>query len=404
MVKASLGLFLFAWCAAGILPLQGADWKIAAIDSTGTGYFSSLRIDKNGNAHVAYIVEDLGHLLKYAFWDHSQDKCFTMAVDGNASFCSLALHSHQRPHISYADFGTDHGARLKYAHWDGTAWIKETIPLDSDVVGFYTSIALDQNDHPGISFYEYRGPIGSDFVLRLRAVIWNGKYWEVRTVDGSTGSGKINSIAVDSQGRFLLGYANVNGMTAGARFAIWDGSVWKAEVIDDMASNQGHTVGYDLAMALDKKGNPHLSYWDANVPLVKYATLANGHWVTEVVDSPGPGSANRHAPVNTDRNSMAVDEEGHPYIGYYDARHGQLRLAHKQGAGWEIEIVDGGSAGLTSSLQIDRGVIWITYADEGGQQLKVARRTLETSPIVNGEDKSGEASQAAKPGQLQRAK
>src|SRR5215469_14914230 len=53
MVKASLGLFLFAWCAAGILPLQGADWKIAAIDSTGTGYFSSLRIDKNGNAHVA---------------------------------------------------------------------------------------------------------------------------------------------------------------------------------------------------------------------------------------------------------------------------------------------------------------------------------------------------------------
>ena len=365
----AIASLLLLLCSVSLMQLRAVDWEIGPVDSSGIGRYSSLRIDKDGNAHVAYVVEDAGNELRYGFWDHLQKKWFTMHVDGNASFCSLTLDSNQRPHISYADFGTESGSRLRYARWDGLKWKREAVPLNSDSIGYYTSIALDATDKPSISFYEYRGAKGSDFVLRLRVVSWTGTYWEVRTVDGSTSSGKFNSLAFDLQGQLRLAYANVNAMTAGARMATWNGKEWRLEVVDGMAANQNHTVGYSLAMSLDKAGTPHLSYWDMNVPLVKYATLKNGHWVTEVVDYLG-------APAYWDRNSIAVDDVGQPYMSYYDSRSGQLRLAHKEGGRWQVEIVDSGFAGFASSLQIDRGVVWITYADETNHQLKVGRRTL----------------------------
>jgi hypothetical protein len=206
-------------------------------------------------------------------------------------------------------------------------------------------------------------------------------------------------MAIDPQGQLRLAYANVNAMTAGVRMATWNGKEWRLEVVDDLASNQHRIVGYSLAMTLDKTGTPHLSYWDVNVPLVKYATLNNGHWVTEVVDYLKTFASN-------DRNSIAIDEAGRPYMGYYDAGYGQLRLAHKEGAKWKIEVVDGGFVGFTNSLQIDRGVIWITYADETNQQLKVARRPLGAPNIDSREGKAAANRQnyATGPEQLPRAK
>ncbi len=342
-LKAGVSLFTLGYLVAGTIALSAADWKIEAVDSNATGRYSSLRIDKDGNAHVAYILDDLGHVLRYALWDHLQHKWFTMTVDDSASFCSLTLDSKQRPHISYADFGTASGSHLKYAHWDGSQWKKETIQLDSDIVAYYTSIALDAEDRPNISFYEYRGPKGSDFQIRLRVVMWNGKYWEVRTVDSTEGSGKFNSLAADSQGRLRLAYANVGALTASARLATWDGKKWIPEIADNMAANHQQVVGYSMAMALDKDGTPHLSYWNINVPLVKYATIKNGQWVAEVVDSVAGGASN-------DRNSIALDGDGRPYMSYYDARRGELRLAHKDGANWKVEVVDNGFTGFTSSI------------------------------------------------------
>jgi hypothetical protein len=359
-------------------PLVAADWNIESVDTTGVGRYSSLQIDKDGNAHLIYVIEEAGNQLRYGFWDHLRKKWFTMAVDVNASFSSLALDSKQRPHISYADFGTDSGSRLRYAYWDGLKWNRRAVPLDSDCIAYYTAIALDTADKPYISFYEYRGAKGTEFVLRLRAVSWTGEHWEVRTIDGTTSSGKFNAIAFDPQGRVRLGYANVNALTAGVRMATWDGNEWRLEIVDDLSMNARQTVGYSLGMTLDKAGIPHLSYWNINVPLVKYATLRNGRWVTEVVDRPG-------AAAYWDRNSIALDEDGRPYMSYYDGRSGQLRLAHKAGSHWVVEVVDSGFVGFTSSLQIEHGVIWIAYADETNRQLKVSRRPVS--------EKSGELRQ-----------
>jgi len=387
--------YVLLCCSLLFASARATEWTIETVDSTETGLYSSLRIDKDGNAHVTYVVGGQNEL-RYAFWDHLQKKWFTMPVDINASFCSLTLDSKQRPHISYAEAGTASGSRLRYARWDGSKWSKEAIPLDSDIIGFYTSIALDTADRPNISFYEYRGRKGTDLHIRLRVVSWTGQYWEVRTVDGSEGSGKYNSMAADAAGQLRLAYANVHALTPGARMATWNGKEWRLEIVDDRTSSNGDTVGVSMAMALDKGGAPHLCYRDTNAMLMKYAMLSNGRWVTEMVDSLVT------APPFTDRNSITVDDAGRPYISYYDGRSGELRLAHKEGVRWLIEVVDSGFAGLTSSIQLGRGVIWVSYGDETNHLLKVARRTIET-PVSNGRDGNSATStpaQATEPKQL----
>jgi hypothetical protein len=348
-------------------------WTVDTVYQAGTGKFTSLKADKGGSVHVASVAED-GHLLKYSFWDHSLKRWFTMTVDQDASFCSIALDSKQHPHISYADFGTTNGAKLKHAYWDGTSWVKETIPLNAEIIAYYTSIVLDKNDNPSISFYEYTGPKGTDFRVRMRVVTKTAGYWQVRTVDGDNQSGKFNALAMDAQGHIHLAYANVSALTAGVRYGYWDGKSWKLDLVDGREQNNTDLVGYSVCITLDKDVNPHLAYMNYSHPALKYAVRERGQWRTQVVDQ----LTNVAYP---DRNSIGIDDQGQVYISYYDAGRGILKLAHQEGQKWMIEVVDSNASGETSSLQIDHGTMWISYADEADGGLKVAHRELRAGVI-----------------------
>jgi len=384
MVRSLLLIIVIILSAAGAL--NASDWQVETVDNTGAGKFSSLKIDKDGNAHVAYVAEDGKDSLKYGFWDHSLKRWFVMLVDHGASFPSLVLDSKQHPRISYADAGTTPGCKLRYAWWNGNSWEKQALPINSQTVAYYTSLALDANDNPSISFYEYDGPKGTDFRVRIRVVTWNGEYWQIKTVDGQNQSGKFNSMAMDAHGRLHLAYANVNAGTAGLRYALRSGDSWQLEVLDGHEQNNMGNVGYAICLALDEQDNPRITYTNYTNPAVKYAALIGGHWQIEVVDR-------LKQVAYPDRNSIALDPQGHPYIGYYDAGLGALKLAHRDGQRWVHEIVDEGGSGFTSSLQIDHDLIWISYADEANGGLKVARRKVgisdgvKNSEVVNGQPK-----------------
>ncbi len=338
-------------------------WKIEVVDPLGSGRFSSMRIDADGNAHVAY-MDEIQTLLKYSFWDHSLNKWFTTTVDKSAGFCSLALDSKQYPHISYLDYGT---GKLKYAHWTGSNWERRGIDLQAKEISFYTSITLDPDDHPSISFYEYFGA-QDDNSIRLRIVSWNGAAWEVRTVDDTKGSGKFNSIATDSSGHTQIAYGNVKYEDASLRFGHWSGQSWQLDILE--GSGRPGTSMWSVFMILDQSDRPHIAYNDVQNRVVKYATQENGKWRMETV-----------APLvhegYPDRYGLALDAKGNPYISYYDAGLGKLKIAHRKDHKWISEVVDENFCGFTSSLQIHGGVIWVTYADEAGKALKCARRLLE---------------------------
>jgi len=348
----------------------GAEWKIETVDQIGAGRYTSMKIDTSGNVHVVYIPEADPHPLRYAYWDHKVDKWFTMTIAQSASFCTMVLDSKQRPHISYATFGTGKGAKLRYIHWQGGAtWENKPISPGNDaVVAYYTSIALDANDNPSFSYYDYEGPAGVGFMLRLRSVFWNGKYWEVRMVDRQPGSGKFNSIAIDSKGRPMIAYANVKAEYASLRFAQWDGEAWHTETLEGLRAPQAMQA---VSLLVDKNDIPHIAYSDVDGRLVKYATKRNGQWVLEVVD--------RVSRVGyPDRNGIALDENGTVYMSYYDTGDGVLKVAFKKNGKWYGEVLARDFAGFTSSVQVRDGMLWVAFADDSNGAFKVAHRPIDT--------------------------
>ena len=363
-------------------------WVIEKVDVSGPGRTTSMKVDKHGNLHICYMVGQ-GQLLKYAFRDQERGKWFVMTVDQNPNNCSLALDSQQRPHISYGDYGTGEGSRLRYAYWNGTSWIKQVIPVSSSIVSGYISIAIDAADRPSLAYYEYRGPRGTDFKIRLRHVGWNGKQWEMRTVDGEEGSGKVNNMTADSKGLSHLVYANV--ATGEMRYAFWNGTAWTLEMVESRLQSQGQYVGLSCAVTTDRNDTPHVTYLNTTAMLVKYAVRTGGRWKTENIG--------RVTGVmeDFDRNSIMIDDLGRPWVGYYDPGVGVLQIVHKDGGKWITETVDGNGAGFTSSMQIHGGKIWISYSDESGMSLKVAHRPLTLS------ESGASADQTAKNGNEQRA-
>jgi hypothetical protein len=370
--RQALLILTLAICSGTRLP--AAEWRIEGVDPGGGGKFSSLKLDKAGNAHVAYYDEGR-HELKYAFRDRRLNKWFTTRLDTTAGFCSLALDSKEQPHISYL-LGN---GKLSYIHWNGRSWDKQTLDINAKVIDFYTSITLGPNDHPRISFYEYWG-MGDNYELHMRNVKWAGNRWEVQTIDPTPGSGKFNSIATAASGLPQIAYANVKAEDAGLRYAEWNGKSWAVTVLE--GATAPHPV-YSVAMALDKNGEPRIVYTDLTANLVKYAAMEKGKWQIQPVDSVVEAAY-------PDRNGITLDDDGNPYLSYYDGGAGVLKVAYRVNGKWVTETVDQNSNGFTSSLQIGQGYIWMTYSDASGGSLQFAYRKLAPS---------GTGAEAQKPSQ-----
>lgn len=353
-----------------------SSWSIETVDSSGPAKSSVLQVDAEGNFHVAYVVDDGNRYpLKYAFWDRTHKKWFAMQIAESAATVSMVLDSQQRPHISAVDYGTASGSKLRYLYWDGKAWVKEAIPLTSDVIAYFSSIALDSQDRPSISFYEYRGPRDSEIRIRLRNVSKSAGYWQVRTVDPQEGSGKFNCMVADAKNRMFIAYANVATGTTGLRVASWQDGVWRSEIVESGESSTGETLGFSACLALDADGDPHITYSNASRPGIRYAARKRGKWTILGVDTlAGVGYP--------DRNGIAVAPDQRPYLSYFDAGRGELRVAYPSEIGsktWVVETVDAGGCGFNSSVRIAGGFLIVSYGDGTKGGLKVARRPLAAS-------------------------
>lgn len=104
------------------------------------------------------------------------------------------------------------------------------------------------------------------------------------------------------------------------------GKQWKTETADDDG-----WVSIDSCIALDSKGNPHISHFDAKNKDLKYAYKKDGAWFKEVVDSKGHLG---------EESGIAVDTKGNVYISYNDITNGALKYAKKTGGSWNIETLD----------------------------------------------------------------
>jgi RHS repeat-associated protein len=275
------------------------------------------------------------------------------SVGNVGEYTSITLDLNGNPHISYFDPAN---GRLKYSKWTGSSWSVQTVDT-STFSGYYTSIALDSAGNPHISYYT-----GSS--LDLKYAKWTGSSWLIQNVDTTGSVGAYTSLALDSGGNPHISYYDSTNQDL--KYAKWNGSNWTIQTVDSTGN-----VGLYTSLALDSAGNPHISYRSVTNGDLKYAKWNGSSWVIQIADSVGDVGENA---------SLALDSAGNPHISYRDLTNNDLKYAKWTGSSWAVQTVDSaGIVGYYTSIKIDsNGNPHISYASfpaSGVANLKYAKWT-----------------------------
>ncbi len=319
-------------------------WARPAAISIGT----SLRLDGAGRPHVSYSAGAFLDL-RYAWYDGTA--WISETLDNNAGVNSLALDSDGRPHIAYDDWTS---GELKYAYYDGAAW-----QIDNVDLGGTASLALDAVGRPHIAYHGNNND--------LRYAYNDGSDWITETVDNAAPGWYYTSLALSTLGRPHISYYDAAG--GDLKYAYNDGSAWHLATVDSAGD-----VGTDSSLSLDAAGHPHIAYYDATRGDLKYAYSDGSAWHVEAVDS--AGQVGRSV-------SLALDAYGRPRISYINEDHPGVQLAWYEGSTWGIGAVDSGWGYNDTSLVLDTmGHAHVSYfADD--YELRYARMedSAPTLPI-----------------------
>ncbi len=357
-------------------------WRFREIDS---GVKPEIAIDSDDNIHIAYMLEAEPGFVKHAqltpnfsttietlnegyfygpldikigpgnmphvqFHNHDEEDQTHWTKDENGDWIgevikhpghdgwdnSLYVESSGLIHTSSVDpvqFGSSDG--VEYAFFDGNNWSVESIGSGPIEYQFSTSIHVDSNGNPHITYFESPG----DEILKY-AEKTTGK-WRISTIDNDAGSGRFSSLVLDENDKPAVSYYTRVGPGKGMiEFAIFENDQWTTEKVEDFDNIQIAFEGARNVTSLTLVDDIyHLTYGDREV--IKYAQRINGMWEIETVVDESGGST-----ILGQQTSLALNSEGVPYIIYYEVTgnsplRGRVKLAFKAAAvtaiGDEIE-------------------------------------------------------------------
>ncbi|MCC7130470.1 MAG: hypothetical protein B6D39_04450 [Anaerolineae bacterium UTCFX2] len=248
----------------------GTSWEFKYIDRTfDVGRYVSMAIGTNNIVHASYF--DATHKdLVYAHKDLGATTWITDTLDWSGDvgmFTSIALSSDNRPYISYYDAERE---KLKIAFLQlPSFWNIQTVDdggVLKDNVGWFSSVALDSADNPHISYYDVTNK-------DLKYAYWNGAAWVTETLQSTGNVGMYTSLKIytPTDTRHMCYYDATNGAL---RYAQYSGGVWQFQLVHDFGD-----VGYSCSLDLTAAGDPAISYYDNTrgdlLLAISYGTIPN---------------------------------------------------------------------------------------------------------------------------------
>jgi hypothetical protein len=259
-----------------------ARWPTATVDSKGRYHLTFLSmgnncpnygVGENGSWDFEVIREFPFHMPESIVTDSldmphiggiSADGVFHIFSDGTTwkieeverrdetsgfDYVSLDADRESNLHMAYLDF---FNFVLRYAFWNGLSWRVERV---DDLQPSFTSIAVTSDGEPHIL---YRGLSGV-----LRHAVKMGNSWTVEELPFAKWLGVI---VIDSHDRMHLAFTHDDLLTLG--YAYHDGNSWRWDIIEE-AKAAG-----EISLAIDSKGNPHMSYYKQSADNLRYVTVS----------------------------------------------------------------------------------------------------------------------------------
>lgn len=260
---------------------------------------------------------------------------------------AIALDTSGYPHILYGDEPTGY---YWYASQSSGTWTLESVDYGyyNFQIGGPVSLAIGSNNIPQAAYYNFYG------TRSLKYAIQSTSSWVTQTIDTTpTFSGGMNSIALDQNNLPYIAYSVLTGgnNVYQIKYAAYNGSSWTIENVN--------TPAYYNAMApsiaLDKKGNPHITYGNYSVAQM-YASRINGVWNLESIDT-SPGEF-----AYTQPQGLVFDSFNQPNLVYSNVEYltmNYARLAERASSHkWYIDSPTGtGNLAYLGSLALQDGYI-----------------------------------------------
>lgn len=204
--------------------------------------------------------------------------------------------------------------------------------IGDEDVGLWSSIALDAQENPMISYYDATNS-------QLKFAFWDPvkNRWEIELVDNSGDVGLYTSLAVEpaTGAPWISYYDRTNGDLKVAKRVQ---RVWQVSTVDS-GGPANYDVGKYTSIGFSPDGRVCISYYDetngdlmhASWDRMSFDENSNPAWLIETVDAfPEPMGGQ-----TGEFTSLAFGSDGKEYIAYYDASNGNPILAVNDGSGWK---------------------------------------------------------------------
>jgi hypothetical protein len=400
---------------------------ITTVDANGAvGPYPSLVLSNNGNPAVSYLDLTNGKLkilrCGNAMCTSGNTTASISSVSGvTGYFSSLKLDANNLPVVSFYNLTNGDLNIVRCGNASCTSSNTVVVPDAASQVGMYTSLRLDANNNPIVSYYDASN--GDLKVLHCGSTTCNPN--SVVVGDSTANVGQYSSIKLDSMGKPVVSYWDqTNGdlklLHCGNANCTAGNSITKPDVI-------GNT-GWDTSLQIDSIGNPVMSYFSntdgamkllhcsnancSGVNIAQKPDILSRRLTSMALDAAGnsviasSGQADQglrivHCgdatcsfnntitspdfpafPFNADVRgvSLALDANGFPVVSFYRADKGEFKILHCadaacNGPGNSIVIPDPGAQvgdHRASSLVLDiLGNPVVTYQDTASNMLKV---------------------------------